>query len=50
LRRDAAWRHERVATAAYHLAQRRGFQPGREAQEWLAAERQTDVVDAGEAR
>jgi hypothetical protein len=31
---------ERVAEAAYFLAQRRGFEPGREFEEWVAAEAQ----------
>ena len=32
--------HSVVAVAAYYLAERRGFQPGHEIQDWLAAERQ----------
>ena len=32
-----------IATAAYFLAQRRGFVPGHEAEDWLAAERHVDV-------
>lgn len=30
--------HERIATEAYFLAQRRGFAPGSELDDWLAAE------------
>ena len=31
-------RHELVAMAAYFLAERRSFEPGRELDDWLAAE------------
>ena len=31
-----------IATAAYYRAQKRGFQPGHEVEEWLAAEREVD--------
>ncbi|HEY4214801.1 MAG TPA: DUF2934 domain-containing protein [Steroidobacteraceae bacterium] len=34
---DAA-RRERIAIAAYYLAERRGFAPGVEMEDWLAAE------------
>jgi len=44
-KRDEAWRHRRVAIAAYYLAERRGFQPGSEAADWRLAERQIDAVD-----
>ncbi len=47
IRRDEAWRHERVAIAAYYLAADRGFEPGREAADWSLAELQTDAIDAG---
>ncbi len=47
IRRDNAWRHERVATAAYYLAAKRGFEPGHEAEDWALAELQTDAIDAG---
>jgi hypothetical protein len=33
-----------IATAAYYRAQRRGFQPGHELLDWLAAEREIDGV------
>jgi hypothetical protein len=49
LRRDAAWRHERVSVAAYYLAQRRGFAPGGETTDWRLAEAQTDAADEAEA-
>jgi hypothetical protein len=35
-------RHERIATAAYFLAEKRGFNEGNEIQDWLDAE-----VEAG---
>jgi len=47
LRRDDAWRRERVAVAAYHLAATRGFEPGHEAEDWALAELQIDAIDAG---
>jgi hypothetical protein len=31
-----------IATAAYYRAQRRGFSPGSELEDWLAAEREVD--------
>jgi len=33
-----ATRYEMIATAAYYLAERRGFAPGGELADWLAAE------------
>jgi DUF2934 family protein len=39
-------REQRIAVAAYRLAEQRGFAPGRELEDWLAAEREVD----GEAR
>jgi hypothetical protein len=35
-------RFERIAVAAYYRAQVRGFQPGRELDDWLAAEAELD--------
>jgi hypothetical protein len=35
-------RHQRIATAAYYNAERRGFQAGGETDDWLEAERQVD--------
>jgi Protein of unknown function (DUF2934) len=32
--------HEQIALLAYHLAQRRGFTPGHELDDWLEAERE----------
>lgn len=36
---DAPARLERIATAAYFMAEARGFAPGYEMDDWLAAER-----------
>jgi hypothetical protein len=33
-----------IATAAYYRAERRGFVPGYEQEDWLAAEREIDGV------
>ena len=35
---DPELRHEMVATAAYYLAEQRGFAPGHEAEDWRRAE------------
>ena len=35
---NAEARHELIAEAAYYNAERRGFTPGRELDDWLAAE------------
>ncbi len=37
-----AEREHMVAVAAYYLAERRGFGPGREQEDWQCAERQID--------
>ncbi len=37
-----AEREHMVAVAAYYLAERRGFSPGREREDWQCAERQID--------
>ena len=39
---DRKHRRDRIAVAAYYNAQRRGFQPGREVEDWLEAEKQID--------
>jgi hypothetical protein len=36
-------RQQWIATAAYFMAQRRGFAPGHEASDWLAAEAELDA-------
>jgi hypothetical protein len=38
-----AQRREAIAVAAYYLAQRRGFEPGHELEDWCAAEAQFDA-------
>jgi hypothetical protein len=37
-------REASIATAAYYRAERRGFLPGYELEDWLAAEREVDGV------
>jgi hypothetical protein len=37
-------RHQRIERIAYRLAQSRGFAPGHELEDWLAAEREIDRV------
>jgi hypothetical protein len=37
--------HHRVAERAYFLAEARGFAPGHELDDWLAAERMEDALD-----
>jgi len=39
-------RHELIAVAAYHLAEGRNFEPGHEAEDWLAAEAQVESLGA----
>lgn len=40
---------ERVATAAYYRAEKRGFAPGAELDDWLEAEREFSVTKQGES-
>jgi hypothetical protein len=40
---DANQRHQLIAVAAYYRAEARGFAPGFEIQDWLAAERALDL-------
>jgi Protein of unknown function (DUF2934) len=42
-------RHHRIRVAAYYLAERRGFAPGHELDDWLAAEDAIEAEDAGRA-
>jgi hypothetical protein len=35
-------RHVGIELAAYYLAERRGFEPGHEIEDWLTAEAETD--------
>lgn len=44
-----AERHHRIEVAAYFLAEQRGFAPGHELDDWLAAEDAIDREDAGMA-
>jgi hypothetical protein len=37
-------RHELIAVTAYHLAERRNFEPGHETEDWLIAESQVDSL------
>jgi len=41
---DPEFRHEMVATAAYYIAEQRGFAPGHEVEDWLAAEAAVDAT------
>ncbi|MGA2708242.1 MAG: DUF2934 domain-containing protein [Steroidobacteraceae bacterium] len=43
-------REQMIADAAYYLAERRGFAPGHELDDWLDAEYQTDERLLGEGR
>jgi hypothetical protein len=44
---EAAQRQATIATAAYYRAQQRGFAPGHEFEDWLAAEREVYRLIAG---
>jgi hypothetical protein len=44
---DPEFRHEMIATAAYYIAEQRGFEPGHEVDDWYAA---AAAVDATLAR
>jgi len=43
---QAAFRHAAIAKAAYFRAQERGFAPGHELEDWLAAEREVYALPA----
>ena len=43
----SAERYSQIAQRAYELAERRGFRPGEEMQDWLQAERE---IEAGPVR
>ena len=50
LRSDAAEREAMIRKTAYLRAERRGFSPGQELEDWLAAETEVDhLMDSGEA-
>jgi len=40
-------RHLRIAQAAYYIAERRGFAPGNELEDWLQAEAEVESRNAG---
>lgn len=40
----ACLREDMIQQAAYYLAEQRGFAPGHELEDWLAAERQVDAL------
>jgi hypothetical protein len=40
-------RHAMIAEAAYYMAERRGFESGRELEDWLLAERQLAAASGG---
>lgn len=40
---EADLRQQRIATAAYYRATQRGFAPGYELEDWLAAEQEIDA-------
>lgn len=44
---DGLTRLERIRLAAYSAAERRGFEPGHEEDDWLEAERQVDAQAQG---
>jgi hypothetical protein len=50
LRIDPELRREMVATAAYYIAEQRGFAPGHELADWLAAEAAVEATLAEGAR
>lgn len=41
--RDSTSRHDEIAEAAYFLSEARGFVPGHELDDWVAAEREIDA-------
>jgi hypothetical protein len=41
---DQDLRRQLIAQAAYYRAERRGFEPGHEADDWLAAEGEVDTA------
>ena len=40
---DPEWRQKLIAQAAYCFAERRGFEPGHELEDWLTAEQAIDA-------
>jgi hypothetical protein len=37
-------RQQLIAEAAYYIAERRGFSPGNELEDWLQAEQEVDLL------
>lgn len=46
--RLAVERHQAIAVRAYFRAQTRGFEPGHELDDWLAAEQETDAMEVSD--
>ena len=46
---DLEQRHEMIAEAAYYCAERRGFAPGHELEDWMQAEAQIARSGQGQA-
>ncbi len=44
---ESVRREELIATAAYFKAAQRGFEPGNEIEDWLAAEREFEASSGG---
>ena len=44
---SAATRHEKIAVAAYFIAESRGFAPGHDEENWLLAQAQVDARHPG---
>jgi hypothetical protein len=47
---DPAERHRRISDAAYYRAERRGFAPGYEQEDWLEAEKEINAGAAGDLK
>ena len=44
---DSEQRRKMIETAAYYLAEKRGFEPGHETEDWAAAEKEIDATLKG---
>ena len=40
-------RFQKIAEMAYYKAEQRGFEPGRDQEDWLEAERELDLMQKG---
>ena len=47
---DLAQRHAMIAEAAYYCAERRGFTPGQELEDWIQAEAQIARSGVGQSK